>query len=94
MQSCVLMGVRPMHAPIHAQAHSEFVADITALLLCLVVYASLEAAKPRATFLVTDLLYYYSYPLKVSQRPCPCVPYLRRASLGPESKRYRPATTP
>lgn len=53
-----------------AQEHSEFVADIAALILCLAVYASLEAAKPHPTFLVMDLLYYYSYPLKVGQCEC------------------------
>ena len=47
------------------QENMEYVADLVALVVCLAVYAGLEAGHPRSTFLITSLLYQYSYPLMV-----------------------------
>ena len=53
--------------------NAEHVADAGVVLVCLIVYASLEGGHPRSTFLISSLMYQYSYPLKVRshQRPLP-----------------------
>ena len=45
--------------------NAEYVADAGVVLVCLIVYASLEGGHPRSTFLISSLMYQYSYPLKV-----------------------------
>jgi len=45
-----------------------YVADAGVLVVCLIIYASLEAGHPRSTFLVSSLVYQYSYPLKVREK--------------------------
>ncbi|GAX79829.1 hypothetical protein CEUSTIGMA_g7269.t1 [Chlamydomonas eustigma] len=59
---------------LHMKKYSGYYGDGLAMVLCLIIYASLEAGSPKLTFIPNSYLSYYSYPLKSQTVPSWSVP--------------------